>query len=147
MLCCPADRAPLVPRHLLHALPCHCQDCSRRVKEAWHQRKYNWTLPWSVGCSLHASWLYASQYVVPQAAYQPIGPLGEAGQQLHKQTHHNPNKGPCADPCCCSVPVLQYAHYDTLPEIIARFSRYMQEVGEADQVPARGAAAAQLARL
>lgn len=42
---------------------------------------------------------------------------------------------------------LQYAHYDTLPEIIGRFCWYMKEVGEADQVPARGAAAAQLARL
>jgi hypothetical protein len=42
---------------------------------------------------------------------------------------------------------VQYAHYNTLPEIISRFSRYMQEVGEADQVPAEGAAAAQLARL
>jgi hypothetical protein len=45
--------------------------------------------------------------------------------------------------CFC----VQYAHYDTLPEIIGRFSRYMKEVGEADQVPAEGAAAAQLARL
>lgn len=43
--------------------------------------------------------------------------------------------------------VLQYAHYDTLPEILSRFSRYMKEVGAAEQVPATGAAAAQLARL
>lgn len=48
---------------------------------------------------------------------------------------------------CVPVLLLQYAHYDTLPEIIGRFMRYMKEVGEAEQVPARGAAAAQLARL
>jgi len=47
----------------------------------------------------------------------------------------------------CKKRGINYAHYDTLPEIIGRFSRYMKEVGEADQVPATGAAAAQLARL
>jgi hypothetical protein len=43
--------------------------------------------------------------------------------------------------------ILQYAHYDTLPEILGRFIRVMKEVGEAEQQPATGAAAAQLARL
>ena len=42
---------------------------------------------------------------------------------------------------------IQYAHYPTLPEILSRFSKFMQQVGEADQTPARGAAAQQLARL
>jgi hypothetical protein len=47
-------------------------------------------------------------------------------------------------PVACAA---QYAHYDTLPEILSRFSRYMKEVGAAEQQPANGAAAAQLARL
>ncbi|GBF97145.1 hypothetical protein Rsub_10332 [Raphidocelis subcapitata] len=42
---------------------------------------------------------------------------------------------------------IPYAHYDTLPQIVARFVRYMKEVGVADQVPASGTAAAQLKRL
>jgi hypothetical protein len=42
---------------------------------------------------------------------------------------------------------LQYAHYDTLPEILGRFSRFMKEVGTAEQQPATGTAAAQLAQL
>jgi hypothetical protein len=46
--------------------------------------------------------------------------------------------------CVC---VLQYAHYDTLPEILGRFMRFMKEVGEAEQQPATGTAAAQLAQL
>lgn len=49
--------------------------------------------------------------------------------------------------CTLFVCVLQYAHYDTLPEILGRFMRYMKEAGEAEQQPATGAAAAQLARL
>jgi fatty acid desaturase (delta-4 desaturase) len=47
----------------------------------------------------------------------------------------------------CNKRGIQYAHYDTLPEIIGRFSKFMQQVGEADQAPARGAAAQQLAQL
>ena len=47
----------------------------------------------------------------------------------------------------CAKRGIQYAHYATLPEILGRFMRYMREVGEAEQVPARGVAAAQLARL
>jgi fatty acid desaturase (delta-4 desaturase) len=42
---------------------------------------------------------------------------------------------------------IPYAHYPTLPQIIGRFVRYMKEVGAAEQVPARGAAVQQLARL
>lgn len=53
----------------------------------------------------------------------------------------------CFFPGDAFAAVLQYAHYDTLPEILSRFSRYMKEVGAAEQVPATGAAAAQLARL
>jgi fatty acid desaturase (delta-4 desaturase) len=47
----------------------------------------------------------------------------------------------------CNKRGIQYAHYDTLPEILARFSKFMQQVGEAEQTPARGAAAQQLAKL
>lgn len=47
----------------------------------------------------------------------------------------------------CNKRGIQYAHYDTLPEIITRFSKFMQQVGEADQTPARGVAAQQLAKL
>eukprot|EP00879_Flechtneria_rotunda_P004166 GHRR01004414.1.p1 GENE.GHRR01004414.1~~GHRR01004414.1.p1 ORF type:complete len:283 (+),score=76.58 GHRR01004414.1:1105-1953(+) len=47
----------------------------------------------------------------------------------------------------CAKRGIPYAHYGTLPEILGRFIRYMKEVGTADQVPARGAAVAQLARL
>jgi fatty acid desaturase (delta-4 desaturase) len=47
----------------------------------------------------------------------------------------------------CKKRGIQYAHYDTLPEILARFSKFMQQVGEAEQTPARGVAAQQLARL
>lgn len=47
----------------------------------------------------------------------------------------------------CKQRGITYAHYKTLPEILGRFIKYMQEVGAADQVPARGAAAAQLAKL
>jgi len=42
---------------------------------------------------------------------------------------------------------IPYAHYPTLPEIVGRFMQYMREVGEAEQVPCRGAAAERLARL
>jgi len=47
----------------------------------------------------------------------------------------------------CRKRGIQYAHYNTLPEILGRFMKYMQEVGSAEQVPARGAAATQLAQL
>lgn len=47
----------------------------------------------------------------------------------------------------CKKRGIQYARYDTLPEILGRFVEYMKQVGSADQVPASGAAAAQLARL
>ncbi|KAF8070962.1 acyl-lipid (7-3)-desaturase [Scenedesmus sp. PABB004] len=47
----------------------------------------------------------------------------------------------------CAKRGVQYARYDTLPEIMGRFVRYMKEVGAAPQAPARGAAAAQLAKL
>lgn len=47
----------------------------------------------------------------------------------------------------CAKRGIQYAHYPTLPEILSRFSKFMQQVGEADQTPARGVAAQQLARL
>eukprot|EP00878_Enallax_costatus_P021083 GHUV01022305.1.p1 GENE.GHUV01022305.1~~GHUV01022305.1.p1 ORF type:complete len:517 (+),score=135.46 GHUV01022305.1:3007-4557(+) len=47
----------------------------------------------------------------------------------------------------CEKRGIQYARYDTLPEILNRFVKYMKEVGAAEQVPARGAAAAQLAKL
>lgn len=30
---------------------------------------------------------------------------------------------------------MPYARYDTLPEILGRFVRYMKEVGAAEQVP------------
>jgi fatty acid desaturase (delta-4 desaturase) len=42
---------------------------------------------------------------------------------------------------------IPYSHYDTLPQILGRFVRYMREVGEAEQAPASGAAALQLERL
>jgi fatty acid desaturase (delta-4 desaturase) len=42
---------------------------------------------------------------------------------------------------------IPYAYYPTLPEILGRFVRYMKEVGAAEQLPASGAASAQLARL
>lgn len=42
---------------------------------------------------------------------------------------------------------IPYSHYDTLPQIMGRFVRYMKEVGAAEQVPASGAAAVQLTRL
>lgn len=35
----------------------------------------------------------------------------------------------------CKKRGINYAHYDTLPEIIGRFCRYMAEVGGAEQVP------------
>ncbi|KAL0020669.1 hypothetical protein WJX79_006881 [Trebouxia sp. C0005] len=35
----------------------------------------------------------------------------------------------------CEKRDIPYAHYDTLPEIVGRFSRYMQQVGLADQMP------------
>lgn len=47
----------------------------------------------------------------------------------------------------CKKRGIQYAKYDTLPEILSRFVKYMKQVGAAEQVPARGAAAAQLAKL
>lgn len=35
----------------------------------------------------------------------------------------------------CEKRDIPYAHYDTLPEIVGRFSRYMQNVGLAEQMP------------
>lgn len=35
----------------------------------------------------------------------------------------------------CRKRGVQYARYDTLPEILGRFVRYMAEVGRAEQVP------------
>ncbi|KAL3159607.1 hypothetical protein ABBQ38_010018 [Trebouxia sp. C0009 RCD-2024] len=35
----------------------------------------------------------------------------------------------------CEKRDIPYAHYDTLPSIVGRFSRYMQQVGVADQMP------------
>lgn len=37
----------------------------------------------------------------------------------------------------CQKRGIQYAHYDTLPEIISRFVQYMKEVGAAPQKPVR----------
>jgi fatty acid desaturase (delta-4 desaturase) len=37
----------------------------------------------------------------------------------------------------CRKRGIQYAHYDTLPQIISRFIRYMAEVGVAEQMPMR----------
>lgn len=42
---------------------------------------------------------------------------------------------------------VQYAKYDTLPEILSRFMRFMREVGEAEQVPMPSKHAGDLARL
>eukprot|EP00955_Chlamydomonas_euryale_P011476 123609-Chlamydomonas_euryale.AAC.5 len=35
---------------------------------------------------------------------------------------------------------LQYAKYDTLPQIIGRFIKYMKDVGSAEQVPINNSA-------
>ena len=35
----------------------------------------------------------------------------------------------------CAQRGINYASYDTLPQIIGRFSRYMQQVGAAEQAP------------
>lgn len=35
----------------------------------------------------------------------------------------------------CRKRGVQYARYDTLPQILGRFVRYMSEVGRAEQVP------------
>lgn len=42
---------------------------------------------------------------------------------------------------------VPYAHYGTLPEILAKFVQYMAQVGAAEQEPADPRSAAQLARL
>jgi len=73
-------------------------------------------------------------------------PFSQMDCLLHLVYLHRSTLLPCSDLIVWWF-CLQYAHYPTLPEIIGRFSRYMKEVGEAVQVPARGAAAAQLARL
>ena len=38
----------------------------------------------------------------------------------------------------CRKRGISYAHYDTLPQIISRFTRYMREAGVAEQEPALG---------